>query len=237
MKTGLPVASGYLPIAIAFGLLAKANGLNVTTSTLMSALVFAGASQFVAVNLLAAGAGAGEIILTTLILNIRHLLMSAALAPRLHRQPVKTKAVIAFGVTDETFSVVSLQPAANSDPGFIVGVNTVAYLGWVVGTALGGLLVKGFPPLLQSSMGLALYTMFIGLLVPGLRESKANLTVSLVALVLSMVMAWGPPVFRSLAKGWQILLITVVACTVGALLFPEEDREEEQDREGKEDAS
>jgi len=93
IKTGLPVAFGCLPIAVAFGLLAKANGLNILAATGMSALVFAGASQFVAINLLATGAGTGEIILTTFLLNIRHFLMSAALAPRLLQQPSKVKAL------------------------------------------------------------------------------------------------------------------------------------------------
>lgn len=226
VKTGLPVAFGYLPIAIAFGLLAKANGLNATASTLMSALVFAGASQFVAVNLLATGAGLGEIILTTFLVNIRHLLMGAALAPRLRRQPVKVKSIIAFGVTDETFSVVSMYPAKNSNPGFVAGVNTIAYLGWVLGTACGSLMVKGLPALLQSSMGLALYAMFIGLLVPGLKGSRPNLIVSLIALVLSAITAWGPLCLRSLAKGWKIMLVSVVACSIGALFFPGEVNED-----------
>lgn len=216
------MACGYLPIAVAFGLLAKANGLNMLAATSMSALVFAGASQFVAVNLLATGAGSGEIILTTFLLNIRHFLMSAAIAPRLHQQPAKVKTLIAFGVTDETFSVVSMHPVEKGDPGFVTGVNTIAYLGWVLGTALGGMMVEGFPALLQSSMGLALYAMFIGLLVPGLKGSTAKLAVSLVAIGLSVLTSW----VSALAKGWKILIVTVVACALGALLFPE-GREED----------
>lgn len=226
MKAGLPIALGYLPIAVAFGLLAKTNGLPVLTSILMSVLVFAGASQFIAVNLLAAGTSGGEIILTTFLVNLRHLLMGATLAQRLGQQPARTRALLAFGITDETFSLVVMHPEHNNDPGFVAGVNTVAYLGWVLGTATGAVLVNGLPAILQSSMGLALYAMFIGLLVPNLKGSRANLTVSGLALLLSALAYWGPSWLTAVGKGWKIMIITVIACFLGALLFPEEEKED-----------
>ena len=230
MKNGLPIAFGYFPIAVAFGLLAKANGLPAITSILMSALVFAGASQFIAVNLWATGTGCGEIVLTTFLVNMRHFLMSATLARRLGSQPPNVKALIAFGVTDETFALLAMGPEDNRDPGFVAGVNTAAYLGWVLGTAAGSMLVRGLPALLQSSMGLALYAMFIGLLVPGLKGSKANLTVVGLTLGLSAVASWGPPWLTAIGKGWKIMIITVIACALGALLFPgEEEGEGEKD--------
>ena len=226
MKHGLPIAFGYFPIAVAFGLLAKANGLTAVTSILMSALVFAGASQFIAVNLLATGIGCGEIIITTFLVNMRHFLMSATLAPRLDPQPVKVKSLIAFGITDETFSLVAMEPEHNRNPGFVAGVNTAAYLGWVLGTVAGAMLVNGLPAILQSSMGLALYVMFIGLLIPGLKGSKANLVIFGLTLVLSAVAYWGPSWLTTIGKGWKIMIITVVACTLGALLFPEEEKKD-----------
>ena len=224
MKAGLPIAFGYFPIAVAFGLLAKANGLPAVTSILMSALVFAGASQFIAVNLLATGIGCGEIIITTFLVNMRHFLMSATLARRLGPQPPKVKSLIAFGITDETFSLVVMQPEHNRVPGFVAGVNTAAYLGWVLGTAAGAMLLNGLPPTLQSSMGLALYAMFIGLLIPGIKGSKANLTIVCLTLALSTAAYWGPSWFTAIGKGWKVMIITVVACTLGALLFPEEEK-------------
>ncbi|WP_331274074.1 AzlC family ABC transporter permease [Capillibacterium thermochitinicola] len=223
MKTGLPIAFGYFSIAVAFGLLAKANGLPAITSILMSALVFAGASQFIAVNLWATGMGGGEIIITTFLVNMRHFLMSATLARRLGPQPPKVKSLIAFGITDETFSLVVMQPEYNRVPGFVAGVNTAAYLGWVLGTAAGSLLVNGLPAVIQSSMGLALYAMFIGLLVPGLKGSKANVTVFGLTLVLSALASWGPSWLTAIGKGWKVMIITVITCSLGALLFPEEE--------------
>ena len=222
MQTGLPIAFGYLPIAITFGLLAKANGLSIMESILMSALVFAGASQFVAVNLLAVGAGLGQILITTLLVNIRHFLMSAALAHPLGKQPKRIKTLIAFGITDETFSVVAMVPEKNSDPGFVAGVNTTAYLGWVLGTTVGAMLVRGLPAMLQASMGIALYAMFIGLLVPSLKRSKVNFCVALIAAGLSSFTTWGPRFLTTLDKGWKLIITTVIACTLGALFFPEE---------------
>ena len=136
----------------------------------MSIAVFAGASQFVALNLLAIGTNYGQIIITTLILNLRHFLMAASLSQRL--KPGKLAPLVAFGITDETFSVLSFQPETENNPRFVLGVNTVAYLGWVSGTFGGSLMGQELPALLQTSMGIALYAMFIGLLIRRLKPPK-----------------------------------------------------------------
>lgn len=220
VKAGLPIAFGYLPIAIAFGVLARNTGLSTLAAVFMSFAVFAGASQFVALNLLGIGTSYWQIIITTFILNLRHFLMSASLAQRL--KPGKLTPFLAFGVTDETFSVLSFQPAAENNPAFVFGVNTVAYLGWVGGTLGGSLVGQGLPALIQASMGIALYAMFIGLLIPKVKESKAAFCLTLIAVALSSLLHWGPPPLSTLAKGWKLIITTILVCTAGVLLFPEE---------------
>ncbi len=106
---GLPLVIGYFPVAVAFGILAKTTGISLMESFLFSFFVFAGASQFMALNLLAVGAGVGQIILTTLLVNFRHFLMSASLTTRITKDMKKWVPLIAFGVTDEVFSVVSFK--------------------------------------------------------------------------------------------------------------------------------
>src|SRR5690349_9628755 len=102
MKVGVPVAVGYIPIAIAFGLLAKTAEVPNQITILMSFLIYAGASQFIGVNLLVLGASYSEIILTTFILNLRHFLMTAALAQKVNADVSKTwRSLLAFGITDE----------------------------------------------------------------------------------------------------------------------------------------
>lgn len=105
MQAALPIVFGYVPIGLAFGALARQIGLSLWQIGLMSALVYAGSSQFIAVSLLGAGAGLLTIIVTTFLVNLRHLLMSSALSPYLPRLNGHFLALLAFGVTDETFAL------------------------------------------------------------------------------------------------------------------------------------
>ncbi|SFG66111.1 4-azaleucine resistance probable transporter AzlC [Desulfotomaculum arcticum] len=217
IKAGIPIAVGYLPIAIAFGLLAQSAGVPNYITALMSLLIFAGASQFVGINLLVLGATNWEIILTTFILNLRHFLMTASISRRVKAGTSKQwLALLAFGVTDETFTVASLRKEQQLEPKFIFGLNLLAFSAWNVGTWLGIFLGAGLPEIVQSSMGIALYAMFIGLIVPSTRESKTVLIISLMAVTVNSLLYW-LPVFKGLSAGWAIIISTVIASTAGAL--------------------
>ncbi|WP_207641002.1 AzlC family ABC transporter permease [Desulfofalx alkaliphila] len=220
LKLGLPIAIGYIPSAIAFGLLAKSAGLPDHISIMMSFFVFAGASQFMAVNLLTLGVVYWEIVLATFILNSRHFLMSAALSQRV-RQGTSKKwlSLVSFGVTDETFAVASLSTKKPLSPKFLLGLNFIAFFAWNVGTWVGVFLAAGLPEALKTSMGMALYAMFIGLLVPSLRKSLPVLTVALMAMVIHSVLYW-VPMFSGISSGWSIIIATIIAATAGTVLFP-----------------
>jgi 4-azaleucine resistance transporter AzlC len=221
LKAGLPIAIGYLPIAVAFGLLARSAGLSPFITVLMSLLVFAGASQFIAVNLIALGTQAWEIVLTTLVINLRHFLMSASLSQRLAVSLAKPwRSLLAFGITDETFTVASLQSQSILRGPFILGLNFIAYASWVLGSALGVLLAGGLPASLQASMGIALYAMFIGLLVPSLRKGWPVVIVVVAAVVSQSVMNW-VPALSTLATGWKLVLSASLAAMLGAVLYPQ----------------
>ena len=173
VKQGIPIALGYIPIAITFGLLATSANIPNYISILMSIMVFAGASQFVAVNLLALQTGSWEVIITTFMVNLRHLLMSASLAPKLESNLTKKiRALLAFGITDETFSLASLSRKDTLSANFMLGLSLIAYSSWVGGTIVGVLLGSQLPTVLQNSMGVALYAMFIGLLIPELKNKS-----------------------------------------------------------------
>ncbi|WP_322786198.1 AzlC family ABC transporter permease [Effusibacillus pohliae] len=221
-KAGIPVAIGYIPIAVTFGLLAKSAGIPDSIGVLMSLLVFAGASQFVGVNLLAVGVSHWEIVLTTLILNLRHFLMTASLSRRIAPGTSKKwMALLSYGVTDETFSVASFRREQNLSPSFVLGLNLIAFLAWNAGTWIGLFLGAGLPQSLQASMGIALYAMFIGLLAPSLKKSRPMLVIALLAAAIHSCLKW-VPLFKGLSAGWGIMIATVLAATVGAMLFPEE---------------
>lgn len=223
-KAGIPVAIGYIPIAIAFGLLARSAGVPYYVPVLMSLLVFAGASQFIAVNLLVLGVSQGEIIITTFILNLRHFLMTATLSQKIaDTVPTVWRAVLAFGVTDETFTIAALRQEASLPRCFVLGLNSIAFAAWNIGTWIGLFFSGGLPAVLQSSMGIALYAMFIGLLIPSLKRSRPALTVALLAAVVHSLLRW-LPFTAGLSDGWGIILATLCSAGVGACLFAEEEK-------------
>ncbi|WP_214742525.1 MULTISPECIES: AzlC family ABC transporter permease [unclassified Exiguobacterium] len=221
LRAGIPVAIGYIPIAIAFGLLAQSFHLPNVITLSMSFLIFAGASQFITVQLLMTGSMYWEIILTTFILNSRHFLMSASLSQRIESTSRKLLAAIAFGVTDETFSIASTRKEASSGM-FVLGLNTVAFLAWNVGTWIGVFLAFGLPSSLQASMGIALYAMFIGLLVPSLTTRPVFVVASLAVSIQAMLQWWITPFFP-ISDGIRIIIATVLAAGIGALVFKEEE--------------
>lgn len=228
IKAGTVIALGYIPIAIAFGLLAKAAGIAWWIPCLMSLIVFAGASQFVGINMIALGAASWEIVMTTFILNLRHFLMSTALSQRIRGGTSKgLLALIAFGVTDETFSVASLRKEGKLTASFLLGLNFIAYSAWNAGTWLGMALGSTLPASVQSSMGISLYAMFIGLLIPTLRQSHPALTVACLSIAASSFLSWVPGL-RELSAGWIIMIATLIASTAGALLFPAQESDKEE---------
>lgn len=224
MKAGIPIAMGYIPVAVTFGLLAKSSGMPDYASILMSLVVYAGASQFVGVNLWALGATPWEIILTTFILNLRMFLMSASLSQRL---PAGTKgkwlALLSHGITDETFTVASLRQEWSLQPSFLSGLHVCAFSAWNLGTWIGLFFAAGLPHILQASMGIALYAMFIGLLLPAVRKSRSVALVALTAVLLQSVTHW-VPAFTHMPSGWSMIMATIIASLLGAILFPEEER-------------
>lgn len=223
LVAGIPISIGYIPIGIAFGLLAKTMGIPVYIGILMSLTIFAGASQFVGVNLIALGVSYPEIILTTFILNFRHFLMSASISQKLEKNIAKkTLALLSFGITDETFMVNSMREESKLPASFVFGVNLIGFSSWNVGTWLGIFLGSALPASVQSSMGIALYVMFIGLLVPSLKKSRPFLIIALVAMGISAFIHWVPP-FSSLSTGWNIIITTIISDFIGAILFPKGD--------------
>jgi len=221
LKAGLPVAIGYIPIAIAFGLLSRSLGIPSYVSILMSLLIYAGASQFIGINLLILGATAGEIVMTTFILNLRHFLMAASLATRFEENiPINRRAFLAFGITDETFTVASLQTEEKLSGYFLFALNSMAFLSWNIGTWLGLFLAPSLPEIVKASMGIALYAMFIGLLVPCIKKSHQALVVSFFAVIINCLFAW-LPFGQHVSNGWSIIAATLLSAALGAVLFPE----------------
>ncbi|MFE8700278.1 AzlC family ABC transporter permease [Cytobacillus sp. FJAT-54145] len=213
IQAGISIGIGYFPIAITFGLLAKTTGLTVSETVLMSLLVFAGASQYISLSLLTLGTGAFEIILTTLIVNIRHFLMSASLNEKCEDEHTPVKMLYSFGITDETFSVAALREGKVST-GFLFGVILMAYSSWVVNSGLGHVIGGSLPRMLQESMSVALYAMFVGLLVPSMKKSVKVVYLAVLAASFNTIFT-----FTSLlSTGWGIVVATLLSAVIVELV-------------------
>jgi 4-azaleucine resistance transporter AzlC len=214
LKTGLPIFIGYFPMAMAFGLLAKTSGIAFIPTISFSVFVFAGASQFMVLNLLNAGAAAGEIILATFLLNFRHLLMSSSLAANLKKGKSRFLPLVAFGVTDETFAVASTLPTKPSI-GFLLGLEGIAYSGWVGGTIAGYLIGSSLPVSVQASLGITLYAMFAAILIP---QFKKSLNIVLLALG-SGILHFLIVALKILPAGWSLITAMGLSAILGALFL------------------
>ena len=215
LRNGLPIALGYLPVALTFGILGRQAGLSAAEVTGMSAWVYAGASQFLAVKMLASGVGFVEIVLATLILNFRHFLMSTVLARRIDVSKSKA-AALSYWVTDETFVVASV----HADP---EGLNALsftamallAYLSWVTGSLMGGIFANWIPIRIVDGMGIGLYALFIALLIPSARK---HWQFALVAAAGALT-AWGlSRLAPGLSQGWVLIAATLGVSALGTLL-------------------
>ncbi|MGF3102156.1 AzlC family ABC transporter permease [Rossellomorea sp. DUT-2] len=213
LQGGLSIAIGYMPVALTFGLLARTTGLTVTETVLMSMLVFAGAAQYISLSLIAVGTGIIEIILTTFIVNIRHFLMSASLSEKLEEDRLFKKLFYAFGITDETFTVISVKDG-KVRTGFAVGVMLISYGSWVVNSGIGYFIGEILPEFLQASMTIALYAMFVGLLVPSMKKSVKVTFLAIVAGVLNSILLFT----TNLSNGWSIVLATIVSAVIVELV-------------------
>jgi len=222
IQVGFPIMLGYIPIAITYGVLAIQSGMSIIDLTLMSALVFAGASQFMGANMIAASASAVEIIVATFVLNFRHFVMSFSFMNEIRdRISLKGRTGLALSLTDETFAVSSLhKEEMNQEKAvfFYAAINLSAYLSWVFGSFIGGLLGEVIPEQLSQSMGIALYAMFIGLLIPSVKKEMRVGLIAIIAILINVIAS------QFVSSGWAIVFGTVLGGFSGIYLLKEKEQ-------------
>lgn len=209
LRQTAPIVMGYIPVGFAYGVLAQKAGLSDFNTLAMSVLVFAGSAQLIAVGMLGAGAGPLAIVLTTFVVNLRHLLMSAALSTWLRGWSRKKLAWFAFQLTDETFALHSARfSKGNIDAPTTLGINLIAQSAWVSGTCLGmfaGGLIGDVRPI---GLDFALAGMFIFLLL-GQIKSRTHFVVALCG-------AFGAILMKVYGAGqFSVIGATVLAATIG----------------------
>ena len=204
----LPIVFGYLPVGFAYGVLADKTGLSSFNTVLMSIIVFAGSAQLIAVSLIGAAAPVLSIIVTTFIVNLRHLLMSAALSPYLRGWPRRHVAAFTFELTDETFALHSTRMPGGADKVETFAINLTAQASWVAGTILGVAASGLIADITPIGLDYALPAMFIALLI----MQVSSVTHGLVAIaggLLSVALALAG------ADRWNVVIATILAATIG----------------------
>ncbi len=216
LKTGLitsfPIIVGYIPIGFAFGVMAEKAGISAFNTVLMSLIVFAGSSQLIAVGLILAGVSTISIIITTFIVNLRHMLMAAALSPFLKKWKKSELTAFSYQITDETFAIHSERFANNNtEKQESLVINMSAQASWVFGTIIGviaGSLISDVKPL---GLDYVLSAMFIGLLVFQLK-SRFQVIVAVLSGIMSVLS------FLAGIEQWNVILATLAGATIGVFI-------------------
>ena len=228
---GVPIGLGYIPVSFSFGFMAVSGGLPVWMAVFISMSNLTSAGQFAGTNLIFAGSSYIEISLTTFIINLRYMLMSLSLSQKLERGiPLIHKLLFSFGITDETFAIASLEEK-NVTAGYMYGLITAPFLGWTFGTLAGACSSKLLPPAIKGAMGIALFAMFIAIFIPAAKKSLTVIVIIGFAILISCILKYCP-LFSFISDGFRIIITTIFAAGIGALLFPEDKAEKENNQEG-----
>ena len=219
LRDGVPISLGYFAVSFSLGIAARSAGFTAFQALLMSLFTNASAGEFAAFTLVGAGAGYLEVALMTLVTNARYLLMSCALSQKLPADtPLLPRLLIGFDVTDEIFGVSIAYPG-RLNPVYTYGVILAALPGWALGTFFGVLMGNALPVRLVSALSVALYGMFIAVIVPPARQNR----VLAVLIVASMALSWlfsAVDLFQFMSSGAQVIVLTVAISAFAAWRFP-----------------
>ena len=219
MRDGLPICLGYLVVGFTLGVAAKNAGLTAFEAMLASLLNNASAGEYAAFTLIAAGASYGEVGVMTLVANARYLLMSCALSQRFAPDaPLHHRLLVGFDLSDELFGIAVARPG-HVDPWYSYGAFLLALPGWAGGTFFGVLAGNILPLRAASALSVALYGMFLAIIIPPAKKDKV--VGALVALSFAASYAAAKlPAAAHFSAGTRTILLTVLLSGAAALLFP-----------------
>ncbi len=208
VKAALPIVLGYLPVGMAFGVLARTAGLTPFEAGSMSILVYAGASQFLAIEMISKGIPWGPIVIATFFINLRHLLMSSTLSLHFKGHRLRTLGLLSAQLTDESFAVAMSNPSKISNrPSYLFGIQMISQIAWVAGS-VGGALFGRLVDHKEYGIPFALSSLFICLLVIQIKKVH-HLWVMVIAGIFSILFKWAFP------GNWYILLTGILASGIG----------------------
>lgn len=221
-KKGIPIALGYLPVSFSFGFIAVNGGLPIWFAVLISMTNLTSSGQLAGTNLIIHGGTLLEITLNTFIINLRYFLMSLSLSQKIEKKTsLLHRLCFSFGITDEIFAIATTEPGKITSA-YMYGLITGPYFGWAIGTLLGACASNVLPNSLKGAMGIALYAMFIAIIIPPAKKSNPVLFVIVLSIIITCILRY-IPFFSFISYGFSIIISTVISAVVGAILFPQDD--------------
>ena len=224
IKDGIPIGLGYLAVSFTFGMMSVSSGLSIWQAVLISLTNLTSAGQFAGLDIIVAGGSYWEMALTQLVINLRYCLMSFSLSQKMRRdEPWAHRYLVAFGITDEIFGVSASQEGKVS-AFYNYGAMCMAIPGWTLGTLLGAISGSLLPDFIMSALGVAIYGMFLAVIIPPAKKNKAVLLVVVAAMAVSTLFAVVPGL-NKVSPGFVIIITTLVTAGGAAYLCPVKEDE------------
>ena len=219
LRHGMPIAVGYLSVSFAFGIFATGSGLGILEALLISMLNVTSAGQLATVPIIVGGGSYIELILSQCVINSRYSLMSVSLSQKMGESVrLSDRFLVAFVNTDEVFAVASTScvPVGRK---YLFGLILTPYIGWSLGTLLGAIAGNVLPTIVISALGIAIYGMFIAIVIPFTKRSRKGLLCVLLSAILSSVFYY-VPALSVIPSGFVIIIVALFVSVIFALLFP-----------------
>lgn len=219
LKDGIPIALGYFSVSIAFGLTAAILGFPVWSAVLVSLTNVTSAGQAAAIQIMAKSGAIVEIILTTLIINMRYFLMSLSVSQKVsEKMTFLQRLAVSFGITDEVFAV-SMQRNKPLTASYMAGLILLPVIGWTSGTFAGAVATNFLPSEVSAAMGIALYGMFVAIIIPPSRKNRNVMVTVLMAVAAGFIFAF-MPLLKEISSGWTTIIITILVSSIAATFMP-----------------
>lgn len=222
VKDGIPICLGYLSVSFAFGIFSVGCGMSIIQTLLISMLNMTSAGQLAGVPIMIGGGAMIELAVTQLVINLRYSLMSVSLSQKLGKSiRLRDRFIISFGITDEIFAVSSGNTGSVGKR-YMLGLIFTPYIGWSAGTLFGAIAGNILPEIVISALGVAIYGMFIAIVVPPSKRNRSTALCAITAVIIGCVLRF-TPVLNKIPSGFVIIICAVVASALFAVISPISD--------------
>ncbi|MFM5882215.1 MULTISPECIES: AzlC family ABC transporter permease [Methanobrevibacter] len=212
-KKGIPITFGYVPMGIGYAAIAIKAGMTPLQTISMSVLVYAGAGQFIAASMILSSASVLAIVLTNFVVNLRYFVMSTCVLNQIEDSNLPLNVLAAHTTVDESFAVFSL--SEDSSIWVYLGIAVTAWLSWILGAAIGVVVLDLLPVIVTNSFNISLYALFVAILTPAIKENKQIAILVAITAVLNIILS-------QFLGNWSLIVSTLVGAAIGMYIVDDE---------------